>query len=106
MSDIFDMVDSWNNITQEFYAIKMNVTDTVSAATSKLLDLQVNGTSKFNVGKDGTVSMTGYLIQHPPAAIVPTNNGELAIEATNNTTLTFRFKGTDGVVRSGVLALT
>jgi hypothetical protein len=32
----------------------MNVTDTASASASLLMDLQVGGTSKFNVGKDGT----------------------------------------------------
>lgn len=34
-------------------AIKMNVNDVASASTSKLMDLQVNGISKFNVDKNG-----------------------------------------------------
>jgi hypothetical protein len=44
-------------------------------------------------------------IQTPPATITPANNGELVVEATANTTLTFRLKGTDGTVRSATLTL-
>lgn len=36
---------------------------------------------------------------------VPTVNGELTVEATSNTQLTFRLKGTDGTVRSASLTL-
>lgn len=35
----------------------------------------------------------------------PSANGELVIEATSNTTLTFKYQGTDGVVRSATLTL-
>ena len=40
-------------------AIKMNVVDTSSAATSKLIDLQVGGTSKFVVDKAGNMTVSG-----------------------------------------------
>ena len=40
-------------------ALKLNVTDTDSAADSLLLDLQVGDTSKFSVGKDGSVVVNG-----------------------------------------------
>ena len=53
MSDIFNLTDTWNNVATVFSAVKMNVTDTASAVGSKLIDLQVAGTSKFNVSKDG-----------------------------------------------------
>ena len=39
------------------------------------------------------------------SSVTPTNNGDLVIEATNNTTLTFKLKGSDGTVRSGTLTL-
>lgn len=57
MSSIFDLADTWNNIATVFTALKMNVTNTNSAAGSKLVDLQVGGTSKFSVGKDGDVTI-------------------------------------------------
>jgi hypothetical protein len=53
MADIFDMADTWNDAGTTFTAIKMNATDTASAAGSLLMDLQVGGVSKFNVDKNG-----------------------------------------------------
>lgn len=45
------------------------------------------------------------LMLNPSATRTPAVNGELAIEATSNTSLTFRFKGSDGTVRSAALTL-
>ena len=45
------------------------------------------------------------LVQNPAASVTPANNGELMVEATNNTTLTFKLKGSDGTVRSGTITL-
>ena len=42
---------------------------------------------------------------NPDASRTPSTNGELTFEATSNTSLTFKLKGTDGVVRSGSIAL-
>ncbi|MBK8200355.1 MAG: hypothetical protein IPK75_18565 [Acidobacteria bacterium] len=56
MANIYDMADTWNNGATTFTAIKMNVTDTASNAASLLLDLQVGGTSKASVKKDGLLS--------------------------------------------------
>ena len=41
----------------------------------------------------------------PLATSTPVNNGDLAIQATSNTSLTFKFKGADGVVRTNSLTL-
>lgn len=41
----------------------------------------------------------------PAASLTPENNGELMIEATSNTELTFKYKGSDGTVRSNTLTL-
>ena len=41
----------------------------------------------------------------PSSSVTPASNGDLMIEATNNTTLTFKYKGDDGVVRSGTITL-
>lgn len=53
--NIYDMADTWNDAGTTFTGMKMDVTDTASAAGSKLLDLLVGSTSKFNVGKGGNV---------------------------------------------------
>ena len=45
------------------------------------------------------------LVQNPSASIAPASNGELVVEATNNTTITFKLKGSDGTVRTGTLTL-
>ena len=49
--NIFDLTDTWNNVATTFTAIKMNATDTASAAGSLLLDVQLSTVSKFKVGK-------------------------------------------------------
>jgi hypothetical protein len=60
-TNIFAMADTWNNAATIFTAIQMNVTDTASQAASLLMDLQVGGASKFNVGKTGIVTATGSI---------------------------------------------
>ena len=45
------------------------------------------------------------LSRRPASSETPRGNGDLAIEATNDTTLTFKLKGSDGVVRTGVVSL-
>ena len=42
---------------------------------------------------------------NPDTTRTPATNGELTVEATSNTSLTFKLKGTDGVIRSGSIAL-
>jgi len=49
------MVATWNNVATTFTGLKLNVTDTASAAGSLLLDLQVGGASNFSVAKTGEV---------------------------------------------------
>jgi len=75
-----------------------------------------NGTSwnpvESNVNVDlgltydsNTVSFSKDVVQTPSSSITPSNNGDLVVEATSNTTLTFKLKGTDGTVRSGTITL-
>jgi hypothetical protein len=49
--NIYALTDTWNAGGTTFTAIKMNVTDTASAAGSLLMDLQVASVSKFSVSK-------------------------------------------------------
>lgn len=44
-------------------------------------------------------------VLNPAASATPTSNGDLMFEWTNDTTLTLKLKGGDGVVRSGTIAL-
>lgn len=42
----------------------------------------------------------------PPASVTLTANGQLGFQATSNTTLTIKYRGSDGVTRSVALTLT
>jgi hypothetical protein len=49
---------------------------------------------------------TSLALFKPGSTVSPTANGDLVLEATSNTSITVKFKGSDGVVRSSVLTLT
>jgi len=49
------VAETWNAVGTTFTAVNVNVTDTASAAASKLLDLQVGANSLFSVRKDGAI---------------------------------------------------
>jgi len=57
------------------------------------------------VAPDYKLDVNGSLGFTPGASVTPVDNGDVVIEATNNTTLTFKLKGSDGTVRSGTLTL-
>lgn len=52
---IYDMTDTWNNGATTYDAIKINVTDSASAAGSRLLALQIGAVDKFTVSKAGAI---------------------------------------------------
>ena len=56
---VLNLSQTWNAGAVAFTGLKFNATDTASAATSLLLDLQVGGSSKFNVDKSGVVKING-----------------------------------------------
>lgn len=62
MSYIYNLADTWDNAGTVFTAIKMDVTDVASNASSALLDLQVGGVSQFKVSKAGAVTAVGIAI--------------------------------------------
>lgn len=58
---ISNMTVTWNNGATVFSAVKINVTNTASAAGSKILDLQIGGLRALTVDKSGTLGMmTGF----------------------------------------------
>ena len=50
------ITQTWNNGSAAFTGIRENITDTSSAAGSLLIDLQVGGSSRFNVTKAGNLT--------------------------------------------------
>jgi hypothetical protein len=62
--------------------------------------------ASMTVNSTGQLKFSAPLTWRPPASITPAVNGDLTVEATSNTQLTFRLKGSDGTVRSASLTLT
>jgi hypothetical protein len=54
---ILDLTQTWNNAGVTFEGVKLNVTNTASAAASRLLDLQVGGVSAMSVRRTGAVKV-------------------------------------------------
>lgn len=63
-SYIYDLADTWNDGATTFAAIKMNVTDTASAAGSLLMDLQIAGNSYYSFAKDGWLTFANLAAAH------------------------------------------
>ncbi len=53
---VLNATQTWNAGAVAFTGIKLNITNTASATTSLLLDLQVGGTSSFNVSRSGNIT--------------------------------------------------
>ena len=52
---MFSFLQSWNNSSEQFTALRLNVTDTNSTSDSVLLNLERNGDTQFSVDKYGNV---------------------------------------------------
>ena len=76
---LYDLTDTWNAGGTTFTAIKMNATDTASAAASMLIDLQIGGTTQFHVLKSGAVhtKRSNYNITNTNAASILVSNYSL-----------------------------
>jgi hypothetical protein len=68
-SPIINAAQTWNNAAVTFTGIKLNVTDTASAAASNLMDLQVGGVSQFSVSKAGAAFVPAGTVSAPSLAI-------------------------------------
>lgn len=51
------LAQTWNNAGVTFTGLKVNVTDTASAAASLLMSLQVGGASRLSVSKNGQITV-------------------------------------------------
>ena len=56
---LVNVSSTWNNASATFYGIDLDVTNTASASTSRLINLSVGGADKFNVDLDGNLFLTG-----------------------------------------------
>jgi len=78
---IDNMTATWNSGGTTFTGIRFNVTDTASAAATRLVDLQVSGFSLFNVSKAGVLSL-GNTGSGTTFQIAHTNNNTLVFGST------------------------
>lgn len=109
--NIYDLTDTWNAGGTTFTAVKMNVTDTASAAGSALIDLQIGGVSQFKVSKAGAVTAVGVAIPTISSSDTLTNKTLSSPTLSGTVTLSGSptFSGTitaqSGAAASGTFAL-
>lgn len=70
--------------------------------------VRIDSAGNFGIGEsapDYKLDVNGTIGFAPGASVTPVDNGDVVFELTNNTTLTIKAKGSDGVVRSGTITL-
>ena len=68
---VLNLSQTWNNASGIYTGIQLNITDTNSSASSKLVDLQVDTTTVVDVFKDGAVTLnSGYTVAGLPSGTV------------------------------------
>ena len=106
----FNVYGTWTTAITNFerLAIKYNATDVAYQIAAEKgstngdyrpLQIWTGGAKRL------IISAAGAVIERPLSSVTPSDNGDLVVEATSNTTLTFKLKGTDGTVRSGTITL-
>jgi hypothetical protein len=85
------ITSTWNDGATAFNGIKLDVTDTASAAGSNLLDLQAGGSSKFKVSNTGALTLPAGIPTEPALVIGPSSNGGFS---TSGSTLSYAIGGT------------
>lgn len=85
---VADLVATWNNVATTFSGIKLDVTDTASAAGSFLLNLLVGGAARFQVTKAGAVTAASSIRSTSSSAGVgyATGAGGVVTQLTSRTT--------------------
>tara|TARA_B100001989_G_C24543599_1_gene469214 strand:- start:1178 stop:3013 length:1836 start_codon:yes stop_codon:yes gene_type:complete len=70
---------TWNGASTEYHGIHVDITNTASDAASKLLQLKVGGTNRFDVDVDGNTKIEGTLTADGNALF----NGNITLNADN-----------------------
>ena len=87
----FTVDPDWNDASTVFTGLKLNVTDTASAAGSNLLDLQVGGTSSFSFSNNGIFKIgpnSSY-----SSSTITLNNGVVETRATASNGFKLAYSG-------------
>ena len=93
---------SSNKANSEAYRITdLLSSTTVTVDTSKTIASQPCRISSERAGFD----TLGALRFMPQSSATPTENGQMMFQATSNTSMTFKYRGTDGTLRSGSITL-
>jgi hypothetical protein len=93
--------DTWNGATNVWDQKLLidGVGNAINPGASDLVISHGAATARWLKGWYGNVSV------FPAASVTPTVNGEVTFQLTSNTQLTFKVKGSDGVVRSASVTL-
>ena len=80
--------------------------DILSGVDRERMRIDASGNVGVNeTAPDYRLDVNGTFGFTPGASVTPVDNGDVVFELTNNTTLTVKAKGSDGVVRSGTIIL-
>ena len=99
MAFIYNLTDSWNDVTTTWNGIKLAVTNTASDSSSKLLNLTVSGatTASFVVDKSGNLDLNGKInkvtITAPATAATFTLADNSTFATVGGYATTFTFSG-------------
>lgn len=111
-SQPWTFTQTWNAGGVTFAGMVLNITNTASAAASKILDLQLAGTSQFSVDRAGNVnyllssSQAGVLLTTVTPPTISSGFGTTPGVLSNNGTATFRINvGTGGSATTGVVTM-
>jgi hypothetical protein len=102
---LINATQTWNSAATVFTGILANVTDTASNASSLLMDLQVGGSSRFSVDKNGSVAIPQTQIIRFGGAVSGASvfqgfNSSLYIGGPTNATTWIAFDASGSFVRS------
>lgn len=104
MAYLYDLTDTWNAAGTVFNAIKMNVTNTASAAGSKIVALQVGSTDRFTVDKDGNGYFSGTLQAvggiSLPNVYIGANAGTIGMQDNTASILAYNGTGSGGITNT------
>jgi len=104
MAYLYDLTDTWNAAGTVFNAIKMNVTNSASAAGSKIVSLQVGSTDRFTVDKDGNGYFSGTLQAVGaisfPNAYLSGNSGTIGMQDNSASILAYNSTGSGGITNT------